>query len=191
MNWRGQTVQTAQPQSSSTCCISSISSLQHVRVVSPHLIVHLPLQLDDLVLHTRVELFQMLSRTRFDLQLLQLPFSTQAPERTLDDDGGVACSSELLPLQPAADALLDDHGLVVQQELQCMRKKVSQSHGERGIQKPSTLNWKRFASNSLENKQDKRGASRRGLKLNGGGSQGFLVAKNENQSDVSTIFCTS
>lgn len=37
--------------------------------------------------------------------------------------------------------------------------KVSQSDSERGIQKPSTLNWKRFASNSLENKQEKRGAS--------------------------------
>lgn len=39
---------------------------------------------------------------------------------------------------------------------------MSQSDSERGIQKPSTLNWKRFASNLLENKQEKRGASRRG-----------------------------
>lgn len=55
-------------------------------------------------------------------------------------------------------------------------QKVSQSHSERGIQKPSTLNWKHFASNSLENEQDQRGASCHVLKLNGGGSQGFLVA---------------
>lgn len=117
MNSRGQTVQTALSQSNSTCCIRGVGSLQRVRVVFPHLIVHLPLQLDDLVLHTRVELFQMFGRTRFDLQLFQLPFSAHAPVRTLDDDGGVACPPELPPLQPATDSLLDDHGLVVQQEL--------------------------------------------------------------------------
>lgn len=83
-----------------------------------YLIVHLPLQLDDLVLHAGVELLQMFGRASFDLQLLQLPFGARASERTLDGDGGVARSSELPPLEPAADALLDDHGLVVQKELQ-------------------------------------------------------------------------
>lgn len=89
----------------------------------PNLIVHLPLQLNNLVLHARVELLQVLRRTRLDLQLLQLPPGSHAPERALDDDGGGPCPQELLPLQPAADHLLDDHGLVVQQELR---------RGERG-----------------------------------------------------------
>lgn len=41
-----------------------------------------------------------------------------ASVRALDDDGGGTCSSELGPLQPATDAPLDDHGFVVQEELQ-------------------------------------------------------------------------
>lgn len=86
--------------------------------VSVYLVVHLPLQLDDLVLHARVELLQVLGRASFDLQLLQLSLGQPASVRTLDDDGGGARSSELLPLQPAAHALLDDHGLVVHEELQ-------------------------------------------------------------------------
>lgn len=88
-----------------------------VRARIPNLIVHLPLQLNNLVLHARVELLQVLSRTRLDLQLLQLPLGSHAPERALDDDGGGPCPQELLPLQPAADHLLDDHSFVVQQEL--------------------------------------------------------------------------
>lgn len=86
--------------------------------MSVYLVVHLPLQLDDLVLHAGVELLQVFGGASFDLQLLQLTFGAHASEGTLDDDGGVARSPELLPLQPAADALLDDHGLVVQKELQ-------------------------------------------------------------------------
>lgn len=99
--------------------ISSVSSTggTTVSLMCLHLIIHLPLQLDDLVLHAGVELLQMLGGASFDLQLLQLPFGSPASERALDDDGGGARSPELLPLQPAADVLLDDHGLVVQEEL--------------------------------------------------------------------------
>lgn len=86
--------------------------------VSVYLVVHLPLQLDDLVLHARVEFLQVLGRASFDLQLLQPALGEPASVRTLDDDGGGARPSELLPLQPAAHALLDDHGLVVHEELQ-------------------------------------------------------------------------
>lgn len=99
----------------STSCISNFQSVCDVCL---YLIVHLPLQLDDLVLHARVELLQMFSRTSFNLKLFQLSFSVHASVCTLDDDGSGAFSSELRPLQPAADALLDDHGLVVQEELQ-------------------------------------------------------------------------
>lgn len=82
-----------------------------------YLVVHFPLQLNDLVLHARVELLQVLGRASFDLQLLQLPFGVHASEGALDGDGGVAGSSKLLPLHPAAYILLDDHRLVMQQEL--------------------------------------------------------------------------
>lgn len=88
-----------------------------VCVFVPNLIVHLPLQLNNLVLHACVELLQVLCRTRLDFQLLQLPPGLHTPECALDDDGSGTCPQELLPLQPTADPLLDDHGLVVQQEL--------------------------------------------------------------------------
>lgn len=100
-----------------------------------YLVVHLPLQLDDLVLHAGVELLQVLCRASFDLQLLQLPLGSRASERTLDGDGGVARPPELLPLQPAADALLDDHGLVVQQELRRTGFQTTTEQG--GIQSPA------------------------------------------------------
>ena len=72
----------------------------------------------------------MFGGASFDLQLLQLPLGAHASEPTLDDDGGVACSSELLPLQPAAHVLLNDRGLVVQHELR--RKWSSQKKREQG-----------------------------------------------------------
>ena len=89
--------------------------------VELHLVVHFPLQLDDLVLHPRVEVLQVLGRSSFDLPHFELFDGESASERTLDDDGGVSCTFELLPLQPAADALLDDHGLVMHEELRRRR----------------------------------------------------------------------
>lgn len=88
-----------------------------VRARVPNLIIHLNLQLDNLVLHACVELLQVLCRTRLDFQLLQLLPGLRTPERALDDDGGGTCPQKLLALQPTADPLLNDHGLVVQQEL--------------------------------------------------------------------------
>lgn len=90
---------------------------QFVCVLVPNLIVHLPLQLNNLVLHAGVELLQALCRARLDFQLLQLPPGLCTPERALDDDGGGACPQEFLSLHPPADSLLDDNGFVVQQEL--------------------------------------------------------------------------
>lgn len=83
----------------------------------PYLLVHLSLHLDNLVLHARVELLEMLSRAGLDLQLLQLAPSKHASVRALDGDGSGARTVEFPPLQPAADIFLNDHGPVVLKEL--------------------------------------------------------------------------
>lgn len=88
-----------------------------LRPGQPYLFIHLPLELDNLVLHAGVELLQALGGARLDLQLLAPPAGLQAAVRTLDHDRSVALLPEPLPLQPAAHSLLDQRGLVVEQEL--------------------------------------------------------------------------
>lgn len=87
------------------------------RSTSRYLVIHLPLQLNDLVLHAMVELLKVFGRARLDLKLLQLPFGSHPSVSALDDDGGVSGSTVLPPLQPAQHMLLDDGGLVVHHEL--------------------------------------------------------------------------
>lgn len=84
---------------------------------SLYLVVHLPLQLDDLVLHAHVELLEVLGGARLDLQLLEAPFGKHPAVGALDDDGGGAGLAEAPPHHPAAHVLLDDGGFVVHQEL--------------------------------------------------------------------------
>lgn len=82
-----------------------------------YLLVHLSLHLDNLVLHTRIELLEMLSRAGLDLQLFQPALSKHTSVCALDGDRSGTCTIEFPPLQPATDIFLNDHGPVVLKKL--------------------------------------------------------------------------
>lgn len=81
------------------------------------LVVDLPLQLDDLVLHAHVEAFQVLRRARFDPEGLQRLLGLEPPEAALDDNGRAPQPLEAPASHPAPHVLLDDGGLVLPEDL--------------------------------------------------------------------------
>lgn len=81
------------------------------------LIINSSLQLHDLVLHSSVELLEVLHRAGFDLQLLQLAPGLHPADAALQVHDGL--EGALVPAagQPAADVLLNDHHLMLPQQL--------------------------------------------------------------------------
>lgn len=82
------------------------------------LIIDSSLQLHDLVLHSFVELLEVLHRAGFDLQLLQLAPGPHPADATLQVHDGLEGALEPAASQPAPHVLLKDQHLVLPQQLQ-------------------------------------------------------------------------
>ena len=103
-------------------------SLKHAHGVSPRpqppggsgdtdLVIDLPLQLDNLVLHAHVEALQVLRGARLDPEGLQRLLGLEPPEAALDDNGRTPQPLEAPASHPAPHVLLDDGGLVLPEDL--------------------------------------------------------------------------
>lgn len=84
---------------------------------NPDLLVDLPLQLHDLVLHPFVELLEVLHRAGLDLQLLQLAPGPHPADAALQVHDGAKAALVPAASQPAPGAFLNDHGLGLSQQL--------------------------------------------------------------------------
>lgn len=82
-----------------------------------YLVIHLLLELHDLVLHSDIEVFEVFGRTGLYLELFELALGTYAAVETLDDNGSISGMEILLSHEPTTDSLLYDNGFVMEQEL--------------------------------------------------------------------------
>lgn len=98
---------------------TSFTIFYHVMCL--YLLIHLSLHLDNLVLHTGIELLKMFCRASLDLKLFQLAFSKHASVCALDGDRSSTRAIEFPPLQPATDIFLNDNGPVVLKKLEKRR----------------------------------------------------------------------
>lgn len=81
------------------------------------LIVDSSLQLHDLVLHSFVELLEVLHRASLDLQFLQLAPGPHPADAALQVHDGLEGAFVPAAGQPAPDVLLNDHHLMLPQQL--------------------------------------------------------------------------
>lgn len=102
-------------------------------IIFLYLVIHLLLELHDLVLHPDIEFFKVFGRTGFYLELFELALGAYAAVETLDDDGSISGTEILLSHKPTTDGLLYDHGFVMEQELRRYKmqlKTVLKKHEE-------------------------------------------------------------
>lgn len=82
-----------------------------------HLLVYLVLQLQDLILHAHVELFEVLRGASLHFQLPEFFLGPPATHAALQQDDGGQGASVPPSDQPAPHAPLDDHGLLIEYQL--------------------------------------------------------------------------